>query len=237
MLHSTERVGESTMRRTGLIGIVAVIAIVGGIVAVLVGNWAPTIPADAASTVVATTSLSGPVPPDAADDAADQIPSPVAQECLPSIDRPAGPMSLCYEAIRIADADPQSDYYRLRVYGTFGGDTGSGVRWAVVRARLLGAPDNQVFNAEPDGDFEGVCPMEDPLPGSGEPVDVAENTLCRATRTRAGDGPEPWSHQVAWTCTGCLIPDHWDRDIWLTEMVAVPAGTLPQWEILADLGS
>jgi len=225
------------MRRNGLLGVVAVIGIAVVVVAVAASRWAPTIPADAASTVVATTGLTGPISPDVTDDTMGQDPTPNAQECLPSIDRPAGPMSLCYEAVRLADADALADYYRLRVHGTFGGDTGSGVRWAVVRARLLGSPSNDVFTAEPDGDYEGVCPREDPLPGSGEPVDETENTLCRATRTQAGDGPEPWSHQVAWTCTGCLIPDHWDRDIWLTEMVAVPAGTLPTWEILADLGS
>ena len=101
---------------------------------------------------------------------------------------------------------------------------------------------NRVLTGEPFGDYEGVCPMEEPLPGTDEPdtdepaVDE-ENTLCRSTQTQAGDGPEPWSHQVKWNCLGCLIPDHADRGIWLTEMVAVQPGTLPKWEILADLGS
>ena len=225
------------MRRNGLLGVVAVIGIALVVLAVAASRWTPTVPADAASTVVATTALTGPVSADVTDDAMDEIPTPNAQACLPSIDRAAGPMSLCYEAVRVADADPDTDYYQLRVHGTFGGETGSGVRWAVVRARLLGTPANDVFTAEPDGDYVGVCPVEDPLSGSGEPVAETENTLCRATRTQAGDGPEPWSHHVAWTCTGCLIPDHSDRSIWLTEMVSVPRGTLPTWEILADLGS
>lgn len=225
------------MRRNGLLGVVAVVGIALIVVAVIASQWAPTIPPDAASTVVATTDLSGPISPDLTDDTIEETPTPNAQACLPSIDRAAGPMSLCYAAVRVADSDPESDYYQLRVYGTFGGETGSGVRWAVVRARLLGTPANDVFTAAPDGDYVGVCPMEEPLAGTDPAPVEAENTRCRATRTRAGDGPEPWSHQVAWTCTGCLIPDHSDRSIWLTEMVSVPGGTLPAWEILADLGS
>src|SRR6478752_5226923 len=101
------------------------------------------------------------------------------------------PLSLCYEVVRVADADATSDYYQLRVHGTFGGDTGSGVRWAAVRARLLGTPVNRVLTGEPFGDYEGVCPMEEPLPGTdepdaGEPAVDEENTLCRSTRTQAG---------------------------------------------------
>ena len=225
------------MRRTGLLGIVVVLGMVAVVLAVVAGQWTPTIPADAPSTVVATTDLHGPISPDVTDATAGQTPTPNAQACLPSIDRPAGSMSLCYEAVRVADADATSDYYWLRVYGTFGADQGSGVRWATVRARLLGTPANQVFTGSPVGDYRGVCPPEDPRPGTGEPVIDAENSLCGATRTQGGDGPEPWSHQVAWSCIGCLIPDHADREIWLTEMVAVQPGTLPQWEILADLGS
>ncbi len=220
------------MRRDALLGIAVAVGIVAIVGAVAIGRWTPTVPVDAATTVVATTNLTGPVPPDATGaDGSDSTAGPAASECLPSIDRAAGPLSLCYEAFRIADADAPNDYYRLRLYGTYGGEQGSGVRWAVIRARLVGVPVDNVFEAEPSGDYHGVCVPE------GPPLEDQEPMTVGCGDTTAGAGPEPWSQQVAWTCTGCLTPDHRDRAIWLTEMVKVKGGTLPTWEIFADLGS
>jgi hypothetical protein len=145
-----------TRRRLG-VTIVAILAVllVGAIAA---NGWVPTIPVAASSNLVARAVLTGEIAPDATGGAdPDDLPrSPAGQECLDSIDRAAGPMSLCWEAWRDPrDGDPTQDYYRLRVYGTFGGETGTGVRWAVVRARLVGKPSNDVFDTWPQGTFEG----------------------------------------------------------------------------------
>jgi hypothetical protein len=215
-----------------VVSVIALTFVVGGVLARATSG----IPADAASTVVARTVLQGEIAPDASEGVdPDTLPrSPVGQECLDVIARPAGPLSLCWEAYREPfDSDPVADYYRLRVYGTFGGEAGTGVRWVVVRARLLGQPSNNVFTAWPDGDYDGSCrQVEVSLDAGGPP---ATETLCG--QTNGASNLADWSHRVTWNCGGCLFPDHASRAIALYEFVAVPSGTVPDWEIYADLGS
>jgi hypothetical protein len=62
-----------------------------------------------------------------------------------------------------------------------------------------------------------------------------EETVCGRTTGRIDAAT--WSQTVTWTCVGCLLPDDLDRAIALDQFVAVPAGTIPRWEIYADLGS
>jgi hypothetical protein len=225
------------MNRVGpWMAIVSVIAAIAVVAAVVARAIPPTIPEDAASTVVARTVLTGEIAPDASDGVdPETIPrSPVGQECLDVIERPAGPLSLCWEAYRDPfDGDPLQDYYRMRAYGTFGGDTGTGVRWVVVRAQLVGEPSNNVFEGWPEGPYEGPCrdvPVELHWGGPG-----TSDTICGLTEGRTDQ--VAWSHRVTWTCVDCLIPDHANRAISLHEFLAVPAGTVPTWEIFADLGS
>ena len=108
---------------------------------------------------------------------------------------------------------------------------GTGVRWAVLAARLDGTPSNQVFESWPDGPFKGPCRQVEVSILPGDPV---TETLCG--RTIGTTDVETWSHRVTWTCVGCLIPDGVTRAITLYEWLAVPAGTVPTWEIFADLG-
>jgi hypothetical protein len=159
--------------------------------------------------------------------------SPNGEACLDPIVRPAGPMSLCWAAYRDPhDADPDKDYYRFRVHGTFGGQSGSGVRWATVRVRLVGEPLDNVFKAWPDSVIEGPCRQLDVQLGVGP---VQQETLCG--RTAGASSSEGWSHTVTWTCEVCPDADHADRSIALQEFIGVAAGTVPTWEIFADLGS
>ena len=165
--------------------------------------------------------------------------SPSGTECLETIERPAGPMALCWDAYRDPhDADPLQDFYRLRVHGTFGRERGAGVRWAAIRVRLIGQPSNQTIESWPDGEFDGRCEEVKvslgPGPDSGA---VPVETLCARTAGSTTAGRDEWSQRVTWTCVGCLIADHKDRAIALHEWLAVPAGTVPSWEIFADLGS
>lgn len=225
------------MNRVGpLMAIVSIVAAIAVVVAVVARAVAPTIPETVPATIVANAIMTGQIAPDASDGLdPETIPrSPVGQECLAVIERPAGPLSLCWEAIRDPfDADPAQDYYRLRVYGTFGGETGTGVRWVALRAKLLGEPSNNVFEGWPEGPYEGPCQQV--------PVDLhtgqtgTSETICGVT---AGSrDPVGWSYRVTWHCVDCLFPDHTDRAISLYEFLAVQAGTVPSWEISADLGS
>ena len=228
-------------RRIGAIGAIAIMGLAVGAIWVT-GRLIVTVPADAATTVLAHTVLTGPITPDAsAGDATDSSPlprSPSGRQCLERIERPAGPMDLCWEDWRDpADADPQQDYYLLRVYGSFGGASGTGVRWAVAGARLVGEPSNQVFQAWPVGVYEGACEQDivaiGPLGIGSTPV---LETLCgrttATTSTKSGD----WSQRVTWTCPSCLLPDQSTRSIALYEWMAVPEGTVPAWDIFGDLG-
>jgi hypothetical protein len=141
-------------------------------------------------------------------------------------------MSLCWEAYKDPhEADALQDYYRLRVYGTFGGESGTGVRWAVVRAHLVGEVSNDVFDGWPDGVYDGPCAQVDVALG---PDPVVPEWICG--RTTGSTTIEDQSQTFDWTCAGCLLPDHADRSVALHEFVAVPAGTVPSWEIFADLG-
>jgi hypothetical protein len=153
--------------------------------------------------------------------------------CLEPIVRPAGPLSLCWEAHREPrDADPTKDYYRLGVSGTFGGETGTGVRWAVLRARLVGEPAGRVFEGWPRGVVEGSCQqVEVTFGSSAEPV---YHTVCGGTSGTTDEAE--WIHTVSWVCTGCLVADHADREIALELSVGMPEGVVPTFEIFADLG-
>jgi hypothetical protein len=211
-------------------------ALVAGIV--LVGATAgcsstPKVPDEAALPLVARAVLKGEITPDATEGVdPDTLPlSPNGQECV-EINRPAGPWSLCWAAHRDPqDSDPAQDYYRFKVYGTFGGEAATGVRWASVLVRLVGEPSNNVFINWPRDVFDGPCDQVDVTLMIGPPE---KETLCG--RTSASDGREAWSYLVTWTCE-CLVPDHADRSLPLHQEIAVPQGTVPTWEIFADLGS
>jgi len=211
---------------------VAVVAIAA---ATLACGRPPSVPDDGGLSLVERTVLQGEITPDAAEGVDPETLSrtPAGSECLQSIMRPAGRLDLCWGAYRDPhDSDPTQDYYRFRVSGTIFGSVGSGVRWASVLARLVGEPSSDVFMNWPDGVFEGPCDQVEVTLGVG-PVEVED--ICG--RTTGSAGREPWSYRVTWTCVECLVPDHADRSLALHQWIAVPQGTVPTWEIFADLGS
>ncbi len=214
-----------------IVTFLAVIALGG---ATVWTGWTPTIPDGAGSTIVANVALTGEIAPDVTDDVdPETIPrSPSGSACLDPIERPAGTMKLCWDAYRDPhDGDPDQDYYHLRISSTFGGEAGTGARWAVIGARLVGTPSNQVFETWPAGVLDGPCRQVDVAMSLGR---TEGETVCG--RTTATADTADWSQRVAWTCTGCLVADHADRALTLRQVVAVPEGTVPGWEITADLG-
>jgi hypothetical protein len=214
-----------------IVAVVGVIALAG---AAFANTRAPSVPDEVALPFLARTVLQGEMTPDATEGVNPETlgRTPAGQECI-AIDRPAGPWSICWAGFRYPyDADPSQDYYRFRVYGTFGGETGTGLRWASVLARLVGEPSNRVFETWPTGVYEGPCDQVDMSIGPGP---IEPEVMCG--RTMGSAGREPWSYRVTWTCMSCLIPGHEDRSLSLHQWVAVPQGTIPTWEIFADLGS
>jgi hypothetical protein len=132
----------------------------------------------------------------------------------------------------MADGSPEQDYYELRVYGTFDGEGGSGVRWTVVRAKLLGEPSQGAVRGWPDGTYDGPC---QPQTVHLALTDAGTEMLCGLT---TGDlRTSDWSYTVGWTCVGCVVPDRASRALSLYELLAVPEGTIPNWELYADVGT
>jgi hypothetical protein len=212
-------------------GVVVVVALVG---ATVLSGWTPAVPEDGAIPLKMTTALEGPIAADVTDDVDPEAisRSPSGADCSETV-RPAGQLYLCWQAYRDPhDGDPSKDYYLLRVHGTFDGETGTGVRWATVRAQLDGEPAEGVIDVWPEGMTDGACREVDVGFGTG-PAGI--ETLCGRTTGSTTIGSR--SHRVTWTCVGCLLPDHDARAIALREFVAVPAGTIPTWQIFADLGS
>ncbi len=218
-----------------MFAVAAVVAAVTVSGMVYAQNWTPTVPADAGTTLVASTSLQGDIAPDMTEgvDPYSVPRSPSGSECLARVERPAGWLDLCWQAYREPnDADPNQDYYRLRVYGSFGGDQGTGIRWVAIRARLTGRPSNNVFEGWPESIYDGPCGS---VPQPAFVGAQTAETLCG--RTAGVTDFTDWSHRATWTCVGCLIPDQATRSIALVESVAVVERTAPTWEIFADLGS
>ena len=196
----------------------AIFAVALGIA--VVRGWAPSIPTNAATTPLTRVVLSS------------DSESPAGQECLHDIRRAVGRLDLCWEARRVeGEADPAKDYYFLRVYGTYGGDEGSGVRWAIARTRLIGQPLDNVFDSWPSGTWDEPCAQTevDLIVGEAMP-----EYIC--PRTTGWMSAADWSATLTWQCVGCLFPGRDDRSLGLYEVVGVAPGTVPGWEIYADIG-
>ena len=90
------------------------------------------IPAGSADVVIGTVAP--------ADDAASLAPGEGfgggAAGCLARVQRGSAWMDVCWQAYRLlGDEDGTQDYYALEVSGTAHGEAGSGIRWAVLKAR------------------------------------------------------------------------------------------------------
>jgi hypothetical protein len=200
-------------------GALVVVTVIAGLAADRV--WRPAVPDDSSLPLIALAALEG-----------ESEVNWAANECLDRIERPAGSLDLCWAVTREFDeSDSNRDYYDLRVFGSFGLDTGTGIRWVAVRVQPDAAASVELLDSWPTGVFEGECEQMEVAVGPGP---MTPETICgrTAATTRAGSG----GRRVDWTCGVCLFPDQRTRAIALYEFVAVPAGTAPAWQIFADLG-
>ena len=103
----------------------------------------PSVPANAAMLPIARTTMTGAIAPDMASEDGAEVPpaSPNGQACLDRIERSSGWADVCWQAYREpADSDPQKDYYWLRIYGSYQPSGAAGIRWLVVKSRLVDPP-------------------------------------------------------------------------------------------------
>ena len=220
-----------------LVVLVVVALIAGGLAYAAIG-W-PAIPAGTAATRIAvaqdTDAAKVPDPPADASDPSDPI---LASACLDRITRPGGWLDLCWGVSRMtAEVDPAKDYYVLQVKGTLSGNQfPSGLRWAVVRARLDPASDP----VEDIGDWPGPDTFDGPCRDTeillDGPFATIPATVCGRT-TGLVDATPGSSSGVAWTCAGCLPALSRTQEILLVSGVTVAEGKTPIWDLYADLGS
>ena len=220
--------------RAAVIALVAVVLVSGTVIS---KSWVPAIPADAATTVLATTALTGDIPADILGDFDGTTPprSPAGVGCPDQIVRPIGTFYLCWEAYRDPnDGDPLQDYYHLRVHGSLGAESGTGLRWAVLRARLVGQPSNQVFMTWPEDTYNGPCHKVD-VDALIHSQGHQSETICG--RTTGSLDAATWTKTATWVCVGCVLPDRDYQALAIDEFIAVPEGTIPTWQIFADIGA
>jgi hypothetical protein len=201
-------------------GFGAIAALAGVLlVAAVVVRWSPTVPANAAMSPVARTAPA----------------TPHAHDCLARIERASGYMDVCWDAARLTnDADPEKDYYLLTAWATFGPAAGGSPRWAVLKADLVGSPAGNVMTEWPAREYDGPCEPQPADLGMAAMVPPGSmEVLCGRTVPIRDDR---WVRGVTWTCEGCLLPDDRDRALNLAVMVGVPEGTVPEWDIYADVG-
>jgi hypothetical protein len=227
-------------RRFALPAVAVGALVVGVLVVAVLPRLQVAVPGDAAARPIARTSLTGPSAPDPTEqpmptDGADVDPqpdtvSPHGGECLARMTSGSGWLDLCWAADRFGhDADPQKDYYLLRLSGSH-----EGLRWLVVRSQLVDPHGASFIDAWPDGIFEGPCRQESvsllvPMAALGE------SDVCGRTDGHADW--ETWSHRLTWTCEGCLVPGPDTRGLSMDVVVGVAEGTIPRWDLFASLGS
>ena len=206
-------------RSTRVAGGLLLVVVMAGLIADRV--WRPAVPDDPSLPLIALAALEG-----------ESEQNWAASECLDRIERPAGGLDLCWGVTReFSETDPTRDYYEFRVFGSFGFDTGSGIRWVAVRAEPEGAASVELIDSWPTGMFEGECEQIEVTVGPGP---MTPETICGRTTVTTPAGSN--GRRVDWTCSSCLFPDQRTRAIALYEFVAVPVGTAPSWRIFADLG-
>ena len=219
-----------------LAGLAVLILAVG--VGLVIAMRPPEIPPSAASQPVSRAELTGPVTPDATDapvptgdvEPGDVDPSsPAGAGCLDDLRWGDGWAYLCWAGSRyLAETDPEKDYYVLKFHGSF-----ERLRWLVIRAQLVHAPGNGVFEGWPESTIAGECRQE-PVIVSGLPGPLHDD-VCG--RTEGSTDFSTWTHSVTWTCEQCILPDASTRAITLYNFVGIPEGTRPVWDLFADAGT
>ncbi|MEO8468543.1 MAG: hypothetical protein ABI573_02620 [Chloroflexota bacterium] len=219
-------------RKVQLVGMAIVVAALAGVL--FVGSrWNGVIPAATGSSILARTVMTGENGPDGTR-TVDGGPTPQGQDCREITDNPAGKMYACWETYRDPnDGDPDKDYFHLYAHGSFGGETGTGANWLVVRADLVGAVADGAYANWPDSTYGGAC--EEVAVSIPILLPLTRETVC-GTTTGSLDA-RTWTQTLTWTCEACPFGNHVTRGFAMYGLVGVPEGTVPAWDISIDYGS
>jgi hypothetical protein len=241
LLHDTRsafgpRVGLPSRPLVAVTATLALVATLLPAVSAAAASWSPSVPSDAGTTLVAQIDVARLGPLEAAG-MGPQATSEVGADCLERDLRPAGWLDLCWSVTRLPDEDPDGDYYRFEAGGTFGWDAtepgeaaGSGVRWVVLRNRLLTPVADGVSSAQPDGTTTGCPAVDESMLGATGP-----SLPCDGKTVGSADLQ---THTVTWTCVACLLlTSTTERAIGLSEDIKVAEGAAPVWMLYSDFGT
>jgi hypothetical protein len=216
---------RSSRRQLAVMGVIVVL-----LVAALAIRLSIAVPSDAAAVPMARAVLEGPVgslPPGPALPSLGMV---SGGTCLARISREGGWLDLCWEGYFWGrQSDGRTDYYLLRMYGSH-----QGWRWMSLRSQVIGGSQDGIFDVWPSGIYEGDCRQE-PVSLMVPMGNLTTDDVCG--RTEGHEDASGWSGALTWTCAACLVPDGLARGVSMYEVIGVPAGTVPSWDLFASGGS
>lgn len=220
-----------------IVPVAVVIAITWGAAA---SSWVPTVPLAVQGARIGTATVQGFNPPDPSD----WFPSivvprtPAGTGCFDPVVRPAGRLSVCWEAYRDnRESLPGADYYQFRLIATLHATASSS--WVAISIVPVGDERTRVSHLWPSGVLDGPCRSAavegmDFLTDGDMTHDVANDLACgRTTAARADDWQRHW---VVWTCAVCGADQTDGRKVAIRELTATSEGGVPTWEVYAELG-
>src|SRR5689334_9260269 len=108
---------------------------------------------------------------------------------------PGGWIQPCWAVSRVtAEADPQNDYYVLKLSAT-----SEGLRWGVFATDLVGEPSNGAYSMWPEFDMEAEC--RSMTVDLGPVPNPPTETLCGPLTVDKNF--QTWTQRVIWTCSSC----------------------------------
>jgi hypothetical protein len=160
---------------------------------------------------------------------------PIDQECPRSVDRLVARFDLCYATQAVAPVPGSGrDRILLRVYGSVVADEGLGMTGWVVRVSPVAGASPTIVATWPRGTYSGPCSdvgVDLPIVEAPDDHDV----LCPSTTVTVGPGEDPAEVVVDWACVDCPPPHRTTLGVSLYVLSDVAVGTVPPWEIRADV--
>jgi hypothetical protein len=203
-------------------------------------SWIPNVPEQVPGAMVGTAEVHGFNPPDPSDWLPQLVVprSPAGSGCFDPVVRPAGRLDLCWEGYRDnRERLPGADYYQFRLLATL--HSTAPTSWVAIAIVAAGDERTYVGHLWPSGVLDGSCRTTavegmNFLTDGDMTSDVAEDVACG--RTTAATSDRGRRHWVIWTCAACGADEASGRQIAIRDIVGTPEGSVPAWEIHAELG-
>lgn len=203
------------------------------------GSWTPNVPQQVQGTLVGTAEVHGFNPPDPSDWFPQLVVPrfPDGSGCFDPVVRPAGRLELCWDGYRDnRERLPGADYYQFRLLATL--HSTAPTSWVAITIVPVGER-AYVGHLWPSGVLDGPCRTTavegmNFLTDGDMTNDVAEDVACGRTTAATSDAGQ--RHWVIWTCAGCGADQVSGRQIAIREIVGTREGTVPTWEVYAELG-